>query len=81
MSCCHPPCPACHWPTPVCVTSPPTGEEDPAQFRPIAEPPALDQYLISNQVANYCDQIGHASGQAMSKMYVMQALQHGQRFQ
>jgi hypothetical protein len=32
-------------------------------------------------VANYCDQISHASGQAMSKMYVMQALQHGQRFQ
>jgi len=73
-------------PPPLPHRSPATGEEalpeeDPAQFRPIAEPPALDQYLISNQVANYCDQISHASGQAMSKMYVMQALQHGQRFQ
>lgn len=55
----------------------PLPEEDPQQFRPIVEPPALDTYLISNQIANYCDQISSASQQAMAKLYIMQGLQEG----
>lgn len=37
----------------------PLPEEDPSNpiFKPLPEPSRLDSYLITNQVANYCNQI------------------------
>lgn len=37
----------------------PLPEEDPANpiFKPLPEPSRLDSYLITNQIANYCNQI------------------------
>lgn len=34
-------------------------EEDPSNpvFKPIPEPSRLDSFLITNQIANYCNQI------------------------
>ncbi|CAM6108845.1 unnamed protein product [Calypogeia fissa] len=46
-------------------------------FKPIPEPSRLDSYLITNQVANYCDQINGFSGQSLSKIYLMDALHEG----
>ncbi|KAJ8449709.1 hypothetical protein Cgig2_001365 [Carnegiea gigantea] len=43
----------------------PLPEEDPSNpiFKPIPEPSRLDTYLITNQIANYCNQInGYNSG-------------------
>jgi translation initiation factor 3 subunit H len=53
----------------------PLPEEDPALFKPIPEPSALDQYLVTNQIASYCDMLGGASEKGMAKMYLVQALQ------
>jgi translation initiation factor 3 subunit H len=57
----------------------PLPEEDPNNpvFKPIPEPSRLDSYLITNQVANYCDQINGFSGQSLSKIYLMDALHEG----
>ncbi len=37
----------------------PLPEEDPSNpvFKPVPEPSRLDSFLITNQVANYCNQI------------------------
>ena len=37
----------------------PLPEEDPSNpiFKPIPEPSRLDSFLITNQIANYCNQI------------------------
>lgn len=37
----------------------PLAEEDPSNpiFKPIPEPSRLDSFLITNQIANYCNQI------------------------
>lgn len=53
----------------------PLPEEDAQMFKPIPEPPALDQYLITNQIATYCDLLGSTSEKGMCKLYAMQALQ------
>jgi len=53
----------------------PLPEEDPQQFKPIPEPPALDQYLVTNQIASYCDLLGATAEKGMSKMYLVQGLQ------
>ncbi len=50
-------------------------EEDPQQFKPIPEPSLLDPFLVSCQMATYCDQINAAATQTLEKMYVMEALQ------
>lgn len=57
----------------------PLPEEDPAMFKPIPEPPALDQYLITNQIASYCDLLGATAEKGVSKMYLMQGLQNAQK--
>jgi translation initiation factor 3 subunit H len=55
-------------------------EEDPAAFKPIPEPPMLDQYLVVNQLASGCERASAACQAGMSKLYVAQALQKaGQR--
>lgn len=50
-------------------------EEDPAVFKPIPEPAALDQYLVTNQIASYCDMLGAAAEKGMAKLYLVQGLQ------
>eukprot|EP00878_Enallax_costatus_P002206 GHUV01002377.1.p1 GENE.GHUV01002377.1~~GHUV01002377.1.p1 ORF type:complete len:333 (+),score=120.44 GHUV01002377.1:148-1146(+) len=50
-------------------------EEDPALFKPIPEPAALDQYLVTNQIASYCDMLGAAAEKGMAKLYMVQGLQ------
>jgi translation initiation factor 3 subunit H len=50
-------------------------EEDPAAFKPIPEPPVLEQYLVVNQLAAGCERAAAACQAGMSKLYVMQALQ------
>jgi hypothetical protein len=57
----------------------PLPEEDPAMFKPIPEPPALDQYLITNQIASYCDLLGATAEKGVSKMYLVQGLQNAQK--
>jgi len=54
----------------------PLPEEDSSNplFKPIIEPSRLESYLITNQVANYCDQIKGFSGQSFSKLYLMEAV-------
>lgn len=53
----------------------PLPEEDPSQFKPLPEPSQLDNYLVTNQAATYCDQINTAASSAIQRMYIMQALQ------
>lgn len=52
-------------------------EEDPTLFKPIPEPSLVDNYLISNQLSTYCDQLNMASTQSMQKLYAMEAIQRG----
>ena len=44
----------------------PLPEEDPTNpiFKPLPEPSRLDSYLITNQIANYCNQINGYSAAA-----------------
>ncbi len=51
-------------------------EEDPQQFKPTPELSLLDNYLITNQLSTYCDQLNLASTQALQKLYVFEAFQH-----
>jgi translation initiation factor 3 subunit H len=53
----------------------PLPEEDPAAFKPVPEPPVLEQYLTVNQLAAGCERAAAACQAGMSKLYVMQALQ------
>lgn len=50
-------------------------EEDPVLFKPIPEPSALDQVLVTNQIAAYCDALGAAAEKGMAKLYLVQGLQ------
>jgi translation initiation factor 3 subunit H len=54
----------------------PLPEEDPAMFKPIPEPSALDSYLLTNQIASHCELLGGAAEAGMAKLYVMQGLQN-----
>ena len=53
----------------------PLPEEDPVQFKPIPEPNPLDSYLLLNQVANLCDQLGAQSTQTLQKLYTLEGFQ------
>ena len=55
-------------------------EEDPAQFKPLPEPSLLDNYLISNQLSTYCDQLNMASTQALQKLYVFEGFNQSAAF-
>ncbi|KAL7124328.1 hypothetical protein ABFS83_14G041100 [Erythranthe nasuta] len=54
----------------------PLPEEDPSNpiFKPIPEPSRLDSFLITNQIANYSNQINGVAGQSFSRLYLMKAL-------
>uniref|UniRef100_A0A5B6Z2S2 Eukaryotic translation initiation factor 3 subunit H n=1 Tax=Davidia involucrata TaxID=16924 RepID=A0A5B6Z2S2_DAVIN len=54
----------------------PLPEEDPSNpvFKPIPEPSRLDSFLITNQIANYCNQINGVAGQSFSRLHLMKAL-------
>lgn len=73
-----PGCPSPFWPAPRAA---PTGEEplseDPPEgmFKPVAEPNQLDNMLLSNQMASYCQHINSATQQALSKLTLMEGLQ------
>jgi translation initiation factor 3 subunit H len=51
-------------------------EEDPQQFKPTPELSLLDNYLITNQLSTYCDQLNLACTQSLQKLYVFEAFQH-----
>jgi translation initiation factor 3 subunit H len=56
---------------------PPLTNEDTSKnsiYKPINRPSRLDTYLISNQIAHYCEQINSSSSQAFQKLYVAEAL-------
>ncbi|KAK9810290.1 hypothetical protein WJX72_008134 [[Myrmecia] bisecta] len=53
----------------------PLPEEDPVQFKPIPEPGALENYLITNQIANYCGSLSSFSAQSLQKLQLMEGLQ------
>ncbi|EFJ46498.1 eukaryotic translation initiation factor 3h [Volvox carteri f. nagariensis] len=50
-------------------------EEDPTLFKPIPEPSMLDNYLVTNQIATYCDQINIAASEAIQKLFLMESMQ------
>ncbi|KAK4749095.1 hypothetical protein SAY87_026544 [Trapa incisa] len=54
----------------------PLPEEDLSNpiFKPIPEPSRLESFLVTNQIANYCNQINGVSGQSFSRLYLMKAL-------
>ncbi|GAV58957.1 JAB domain-containing protein [Cephalotus follicularis] len=54
----------------------PLPEEDPSNpvFKLIPEPSRLESFLISNRIANYCNQINGVAGQSFSRLYLMKAL-------
>ncbi|KAJ7942278.1 Eukaryotic translation initiation factor 3 subunit H [Quillaja saponaria] len=54
----------------------PLPEEDPSNpiFKPLPEPSRLDSFLITNQIANYCNQINGVAGQSFSRLYLLKAL-------
>jgi len=50
-------------------------EEDLQQFKPIPEPNQLDNFLITNQINTYCEQLSSYSMQSLQKLQLMEALQ------
>ena len=44
-------------------------------MKPVPELSLLENYLISNQMSTYCDQLNIASTQSLQKLYVFEALQ------
>ncbi|EFN54737.1 hypothetical protein CHLNCDRAFT_24150 [Chlorella variabilis] len=55
----------------------PLSEEPPeGMFKPVAEPNQLDNMLLSNQMASYCQHINSATQQALSKLTLMEGLQN-----
>lgn len=50
--------------------------EDASHFKQQPDLSQLDNYLIANQIAGYCDQVDSFSSLALQKLQVMQALQH-----
>ena len=53
----------------------PLPEEDPQQFKPIPEPNQLDNFLITNQIATYLDQLSVYSAQSLEKLFAVEGLQ------
>lgn len=53
----------------------PLPEEDHVQFKPLPEPSALDTYLVTSQIASYCDLLGAASEKGMAKLFLVQDMQ------
>lgn len=51
--------------------------EDPPEgmFKPVTEPNQLDNMLLSNQMASYCQHVNSATQQALSKLVLMDGLQ------
>lgn len=43
-------------------------------FKPIAQPSRLETFIISNQIANYCDQLGSEGALEFNKLFVAQGL-------
>ncbi|KAG8492979.1 hypothetical protein CXB51_012641 [Gossypium anomalum] len=54
----------------------PLPEEDPSNpiFKPIPEPSRLESFLVTNQIANYCNQINGVGGQNFNRLYLMKSL-------
>lgn len=48
-----------------------------ALFKPIVQPSRLETFIISNQTAAYCDQLGLESALEFNKLYVAQGLTKG----
>jgi len=44
-------------------------------FKPIPPPSRLDTLLISNQVTNYCKQVGQFSAQSLGKLFMAESFQ------
>merc|ERR1712168_694961 len=44
-------------------------------FKPTPAPSRLDTLLISNQVTNYCKQVGQFSSQSLGKLFMAEAFQ------
>merc|ERR1712025_1557902 len=44
-------------------------------FKPIPAPSRLDTLLISNQVTNYCKQVGQTPAQSLGKLFIAEAFQ------
>jgi translation initiation factor 3 subunit H len=44
-------------------------------FKPVPEPNQLDNMLLSNQMASYCQHINSATQQALSKLKLADGLQ------
>lgn len=54
----------------------PLSEEPPeSEFRKPAEPSQLDNLLLANQMASYCDDISSSTSQAVEKLVLMSELQ------
>ncbi|PNH08682.1 Eukaryotic translation initiation factor 3 subunit H [Tetrabaena socialis] len=53
----------------------PLPEEDAVMWKPLPEPSMLDNYLVTNQIATYCDQLNFASSEAIQKLFLMEAMQ------
>jgi len=54
----------------------PLPEEDLLKiFKPIPAPSRLDTLLISNQVTNYCKQVGQFSSQSLGKLFMSESFQ------
>lgn len=51
-------------------------EEDLQQFKPIPEINQLDNFLITNQINTYCEQLSSYGMQSLQKLQLMEALQH-----
>ena len=63
----------CHlYPSPFLPLFPSSLPSPPPQ---VPELSLLDNYLLSNQMSTYCDQLNIASTQALQKLYVFEALQ------
>lgn len=56
----------------------PLSEEPPeGMFKAVAEPSQLDNMLLANQMATYCEQISLAGTQAIDKLLLVEGLQKG----
>ncbi|XP_077229253.1 eukaryotic translation initiation factor 3 subunit H-like [Tasmannia lanceolata] len=54
----------------------PLPEEDPSNpiFKPVPKQSRLDSFLITNQIAKYCNQINGVAAQSFSRLYLTKAL-------
>ncbi|KAK9866989.1 hypothetical protein WJX84_005064 [Apatococcus fuscideae] len=53
----------------------PLPEEDPNQFKPIKEPPAIDGFLVFNQLNQVCNQLNGITAQGLQKVALLQGFQ------